>query len=217
MILEKGSRLVMAGDSVTDCGRNRELPPCFWSTWGDGYVHVVYANLLAFAPQSSIMVINQGVSGNTSEDLNNRWDSDIMSLKPDYVSIMIGINDVWRWFDSALRQEKLVDKDMFRANLRSIMDKTVSHVKKVFLMTPVLFELNETEPMFIKKREFDAVIKEVAKEYNQLFIDCQTPVDRVLKYQHPYMFTMDRIHPNLPGHTLIAESFLNAIELDRSK
>ena len=217
MILEKGSRLVMAVDSVTDCGRNRELPPCFWSTWGDGYVHVVYANLLAFAPQSSIMVINQGVSGNTSEDLNNRWDSDIMSLKPDYVSIMIGINDVWRWFDSALRQEKLVDKDMFRANLRSIMDKTVSHVKKVFLMTPVLFELNETEPMFIKKREFDAVIKEVAQEYNQLFIDCQTPVDRVLKYHHPYMFTMDRVHPNLPGHTLIAESFLNAIELDRSK
>jgi lysophospholipase L1-like esterase len=213
MMIEKGSRLVMAGDSVTDCGRNYTLPPCFWSTWGDGYVHVVYSAFLSLAPDRNIMVVNQGVSGNTSADLDERWNRDIMSLSPDYVSIMIGINDVWRHFDSVVRQEKLIDKEMFRENLRSIMKKTVPSVKHVFLMTPVMFEINKTEPMFVMLKEYDAVIKETAEEYGQTFIDTQSYVDRVLAYQHPYMFTTDRVHPNLPGHFIIARSFLDAAGL----
>ncbi len=214
MMLEKGSRLVMAGDSVTDCNRNYTLPPCFWSTWGDGYVHVVYSSLLAFAPDRNIMVINQGVSGNTSEDLKVRWDKDIMTLNPDYVSVMIGINDVWRHFDSVVRQEKLIDRNQFHANLREIMNRTVPSVKKVFLMTPVMFEINKNEPMFVMLREYDAVIRKVAEEFDQPFIDCQSRVDAVLKYQHPYMFTTDRVHPNLPGHMILAKCFLDAVGLE---
>jgi len=206
----------MTGDSVTDCNRNYSLPPCFWSTWGDGYVHVVYSAFLAFAPDKNIMVINQGVSGNTSEDLKVRWDKDIMQLRPDYVSVMIGINDVWRHFDSVVRQEKLIDRKQFRTNLREIMNRTISSVKKVFLMTPVMFEINKEEPMFVMLREYDLVIQEVAEEFGQPFIDCQSRVDDVLKYQHPFMFTTDRVHPNLPGHMILAKSFLDAVGLDCS-
>lgn len=214
MILDKNSRLVMTGDSVTDCGRNRELPPCSWSTWGDGYVHVVYSNLLAFAPERSVMVVNQGVSGDTSRDLLARWDRDITPLAPDYVSVMIGINDVWRHFDSVVRQERLVTPEEFRSNLNAILDKT-SGVKKVFLMTPVYWCVCEDDPMFRLKREFDAVIKDVAERRGAVFIDVQSAADRVLKFQNPCMFTTDHVHPNLPGHTLIAECFLRAAGIER--
>jgi lysophospholipase L1-like esterase len=216
MMLEKGSRLIMTGDSVTDCNRNYTLPPCFWSTWGDGYVHVVYSSFLAFYPDKNIMVVNQGVSGNTSKDLKVRWDKDIMSLSPDYVSIMIGINDVWRHFDSVVRQERLIDKEQFGDNLRDILSGTVPSVKKVFLMTPVMFEINRDEPMFVMLREYDAVIQKIAQEFDQPFIDCQSCVDNILKYQHPYMFTMDRVHPNLPGHMILAKCFLDAVRFDCS-
>ena len=205
----------MAGDSVTDCGRNRELPPCFWSTWGDGYVHVVYSALLSFAPQKSIFVANAGISGDTSAELLSRWDKDVMDLNPDYVSIMIGINDVWRHFDSCVRQAPLVSKEDFSANLHSIMDKTLNskshNVKKVFLLTPVMWELNKNDPMRAMKDEYDKVIESVAKDYNQVFVNCQKKADKVLEYQSSYMFTMDRVHPNLPGHFIIAKAFLDSI------
>ena len=158
MMLEKGSRLIMAGDSVTDCQRMREQAPCSWGSWGEGYVHVVYSRLLSEYPDKSIMVVNQGVSGDTSRDLLKRWDKDVMSLKPDYVSIMIGINDVWRYFDSVVRQESLVSKDEFRSNLREIVSKTKSSVKKIYFLTPVMFEINKTEPMFIMKKELFQIL-----------------------------------------------------------
>ena len=215
MILEKNSRLVMAGDSVTDCGRNRELPDCFWSTWGDGYVHVVYSNLLAFAPESNIMVINKGVSGDTSRDLLARWESDVMAAHPDYISVMIGINDVWRHFDSVVRQENLVTIDEFRENLELIAEKSRG-VKKLFFITPVFWANTEDEPMFKMKRNFDAMIKSVSEKVGAVFIDAQSAADKVLKSQSHYMFTTDHVHPNLPGHTIIAETFLRAIKLERT-
>jgi lysophospholipase L1-like esterase len=70
---------------------------------GTGYVSLVDSLLRAAYPQGRIRMVNMGTSGNTVRDLAERWQTDVLDLEPDWLSIMIGINDVWRQFDSPLR------------------------------------------------------------------------------------------------------------------
>src|SRR6187549_1184127 len=101
--LQKGEKLVMIGDSITDVGRARPIGEGRADdALGRGYVMMVDALLGAVYPERMIRVINMGVSGNTTRDLKTRWQTDVLDLKPDRLSIMIGANDVWRQFDTPL-------------------------------------------------------------------------------------------------------------------
>ena len=94
MKIHPESRLVMVGDSITDCGR---LPRAVGEdSLGSGYVRLVYGLLTATYPQLNIQVFNSGIGGDTVRDLKRRWQRDVLDLEPDWLSIMIGINDVWQ-------------------------------------------------------------------------------------------------------------------------
>ena len=99
MEFETMTRLVFAGDSVTDMGSSQPVGEGLKDRLGFGYVRMVENLLAACYPERLIRVTNSGVSGNTSRDLLARWERDVLALKPDYLSICIGINDVWRQFD----------------------------------------------------------------------------------------------------------------------
>jgi len=105
MLLEKNAKLVMIGDSVTDCGRARPVGEGLFGAIGTGYAGYVNALLDATYPERHIRVVNMGSSGNTVLDLEARWQTDVVDLKPDWLSVMIGINDVWRQFDCPLQTE----------------------------------------------------------------------------------------------------------------
>ena len=98
MIFEHGDRVVFAGDSVTDMGSFS--PVGEGRGLGDGYVHLVDSFLTAFYPELHIRITNSGMDGHNSRMLLERFDRDVTDLNPDWVSICIGINDVWRQFDS---------------------------------------------------------------------------------------------------------------------
>jgi lysophospholipase L1-like esterase len=100
MKIEPGSKLVMIGDSITDAERARPVGEGLFSAQGRGYVSMVDALLGAVYPRHAIRVVNMGVSGNTVRDLKARWQTDVLDLKPDWLSILIGDNDVWRQFDT---------------------------------------------------------------------------------------------------------------------
>ena len=108
MKLQKGSKLVMIGDSITDAGRARPVGEGLFDPLGRGYVCMVNALLGAVYPERGLRVVNMGCSGNTVRDLKARWQTDVFDLKPDWVSIMIGINDVWRQYDLPLQPESHV-------------------------------------------------------------------------------------------------------------
>jgi lysophospholipase L1-like esterase len=105
MLIQPNSKLVMIGDSITDCGRARPVGEGLFEALGKGYVSLVDASLQAKEARQRIRVVNMGTSGNTVRDLKARWQSDVFDLNPDWLSIMIGINDVWRQFDSPLQAE----------------------------------------------------------------------------------------------------------------
>ena len=87
--------ILFQGDSITDCSRCREAEPNTNSHLGYGYVNTVCGNLLYNNPQAIYRCINKGISGNRVVDLYARWKVDALNWNPDFISILIGVNDVW--------------------------------------------------------------------------------------------------------------------------
>ena len=86
--LKNAERLVFIGDSITDCGRREQFAP-----YGNGYVAIVRGLNEAQAPQLHLEYFNRGIGGNTTAELANRWQEDVIELKPDWLSVLVGIND----------------------------------------------------------------------------------------------------------------------------
>lgn len=211
MRLEKRSRLVMIGDSITDCGRDYNATPAGWGSFGDGYVNLVNACLTGLAPSYGIMVANKGVNGNTIRDLKKRWQKDVLDLKPDYVSVMIGINDVWRHFDGVLQQTEQVGMEEYRRIYDELITETKPKVKDIFIMSPFMIEPNRQDPMRRMVDEYADIARETAARHGLLYVDVQKKIDAFLDELSPYIICSDRVHPNVQGHMIVAKAFLDGL------
>jgi lysophospholipase L1-like esterase len=144
-------------------------------------------------------------------DLAARWQTDVIDQRPDWLAVMIGINDVWRQFDTPLRTDLQVPLDEYTRVLTALIEQTRPLVKGLILATPYVIEGNRTDPMRLRMDEYGAVVRELAAKHNALFIDTQAAFDTVLVHTHPMTLAWDRIHPNTTGHLILARAFLSAI------
>lgn len=211
MIIENNSKLVMIGDSITDCGRARPVGEGLFDALGKGYVAAIEATLTAAAPERRIRVVNMGTSGNTVRDLKARWQTDVVDQKPDWLSIMIGINDVWRQFDSPLQTDQHVLISDYATTLEALVSSTRPSLKGLVLMTPYIIEPNRDDAMRVVMDAYGAIAKDIGARYSAVVIDTQAALDRVLATLHPMALAWDRIHPNAAGHMVLARAFLQAI------
>ena len=140
MIFEHGDRIVFAGDSVTDMGSACPVGDQGGENLGRSYVRIIDNMLAAWYPERIIAILNAGISGNTSRDLLARWDRDILGCSPMWVSICIGINDVWRQFDMPAYPQCAVAPDDYAANVEKMVVSAKERCKGVFLMTPYIME-----------------------------------------------------------------------------
>jgi len=214
MLIPERSTLLFIGDSITDCGRDPTGNPTPWNLntgLGRGYVEQVASHFGAVHPASTIRVINRGVSGHTVRDLAARWDNDVLAAKPDWLSVMIGINDVWRQFDQPVVPEAHVPPDLYERTLARLVSQTRPKVRGLILMTPYFIEPNRADPMRRRMDEYGAIVKKIAARHDARCIDTQAAFDAVLVHTHPMTLAWDRIHPNATGHTILARAFLSAI------
>lgn len=211
MLIQPGSKLVLIGDSITDCGRTRPVAEGRGGGMGTGYPSLVNAMFTAQYPQHHIRVVNVGTSGNRVPDLAARWQSDVIDLQPDWLSILIGINDVWRHFDSPHQPECHVSIEAYREGLTSLLGQTRPLLKGLVLMGPYMIETNPLDPMRTMMIEYARVVQELAEKYDAIYVDLQSAFEVVLAHQHPYYIAQDRIHPELSGHMVIANEFMKAI------
>jgi lysophospholipase L1-like esterase len=214
MIFEKYDRIVFAGDSVTEMGSQNPVGEGLFDSLGFGYVRMVENLLMSVYPEYNIRVTNSGIGGNTSRDLLNRWERDVLNLNPDWVSIMIGINDVWRQFDTPSIRERAVDPKDYEKNVENMILSLQGRVKGIFLMTPYYMEPNPADRMRARMDEYGAACRRLADKYGCVFIDTQAMFDRYFAHQHSCYIAWDRVHPNQIGATLIAREFLKHCGFD---
>ncbi len=214
MLLKNNDRIVFAGDSVTDAGCAKPHGEGLGTALGNGYVNIIDNMLAAFYPDMSFRVTNSGVGGNTSRDLLERYDRDVVDLKPDWVSILIGVNDVWRQFDLPAFPDKQVLPDEYKANLTEMVERINGRVKGIFIISPFLIEASREDSMRKRVDEYAAIAREVSEKYNCRYIDLQTVFENYCKIKHSSYLSWDRVHPNKIGATLMAKEILKNLEFD---
>ena len=207
------STLLFIGDSITDCGRGR--PVGQRGTLGSGYVALVDASLSCLDPARRVRVLNVGISGNRVIDLADRWESDVLDLAPDWLSVMIGINDVWRQFDNAMDPNQ-VDLGRFEEVNRELLTRTRPRLQGLVLMTPFYLETNRNDSMRKRMDQYSAVVRQLADEFNAHFVDVQSAYDDFLQHRPTQSLCGDRVHPNLTGHLIIARAFLQGCGIAES-
>lgn len=204
MIIAPGSSLIFAGDSITECGRQG-------SNLGQGFVMMVDAYLKAKRGGSRIRVENVGVGGNTARDLSSRWDDDVLEKEPDWVSLLIGVNDVWRQFDRYLEVENHVRLPEYRSAVNHIVGTARDSGAQVVVMSPFFVEPNLDDPMRSLVEEYALSAMEVAKKHEAIFVDIQSELDEMVSHVPVMSVTNDRVHLGSAGHMRIALAFLESV------
>lgn len=210
MKLKDGDIIVFAGDSTTDADRCATADGL-----GNEYVKLVSDALYAFLPTENYRVVNAGVSGNTSLQLLERWERDVMSLTPDVVFCMIGINDVWRHFDRCEPLQKRISVQEYVENLSLICEKTKG-VRVFCIIPPYFMERNRTDEMRVMTEEYAAAAREVAKKFGADVLDVQPAFDEYMLGRSGQTISWDRVHPGWIGSQLIMREIFRYLEVKLS-
>ena len=121
--LKKGATILIQGDSITDAGRDKKnLEPNNVKAMGRGYAQLIGYHLLAKHPDLDLKVYNRGISGHKVPDLDARWDRDCIDLKPDILSIMIGVNDYWHTVAFGSKYKGTVET--YESGFKALMERT---------------------------------------------------------------------------------------------
>ncbi len=196
-------KILFQGDSVTDAGRDRSHP----NDMGDGYPRYASAMLRDAFPDADFEFINLGISGNRTEDLVSRLESDFIDVRPDIVSILIGINDVWHHYSNNIETTDEQFEDRYRSVLEAIKTRTNA---KIMMMEPFLIGTPCHEDMPGELTRKQAIIRELADTYADIFV----PLDEILHTEVKVPLTeysTDGVHPTPDGACYIGEVYLRAI------
>ncbi|NLJ25521.1 MAG: SGNH/GDSL hydrolase family protein [Firmicutes bacterium] len=201
----QGDRILFQGDSVTDCGRDRADN----YSLGTGYPSLIAAYLWAHYPELKLTILNRGVSGDRVYDLVDRWKADCIQLEPDWVSILVGVNDTWRRYDSDI----LSPIAEFQAAYRQLLELTHRHTKaRVVLCDP--FVLNYPADRLAWREDLNPrieAIRQLAAEFSAIYIPLDGIMASACTKAEPAFWAADGVHPTLAGHGIIASAWLRAI------
>ena len=199
-------KILFQGDSVTDAGRDRSNP----SDMGDGYPRYASAMIQDCFPDTEFEFVNLGISGNRTEHLVARLESDFMDIQPDIVSILIGVNDVWHHY--AHEFVETTDRQ-FEENYRLVLDAIKSRTSaRILMIQPFLMETVDPAKQILCEElaRKQAIIRKLADEY----ADAYLPLDTVLHTQaseEPSYYSADGVHPTPDGACYIGEAYLGAV------
>ena len=206
MKIHNNSTILFQGDSITDCGRSRENN----YDLGTGYANFISAWLNATYPERKITFINRGISGNRVVDLVDRWDEDCIALKPDLVSILIGINDCWRRYD---RNDPTSVQD-FEENYRKILSHTKEKLNtKIILCEPFVLPVPDDRKQW--REDLDPkiqVVRKLSLEFNTLYIPFDGIFASACARREPVFWAEDGVHPTQAGHALMAKAWLDVVK-----
>jgi lysophospholipase L1-like esterase len=203
LIFKAKQTIEFIGDSVTDSGR-RETPH---APLGNGYVCKIQEMLQAGYPELGLTVLNRGVNGDRVTSLQERWAEDVIAEAPDWLFILIGVNDVWRFFE--FDRSEAVALPEFEKVYRQIIKETQANTQaQIRLISPLLAEPNLEDPFRVKLGEYQAAIDRIGEAFDLPVIHLQPAFDWAILSKPASAWTADRVHPTNAGHMLIALTIL---------
>lgn len=209
-LIQDGHSVVFQGDSLTDTDRRGAKYPFGW-----GYVRMAIDLITARYPDRRIAYYNRGISGNTTDELVKRWHDDCIALKPDWVSLLIGINDLHRFFNP--NRENYVSPEAYRRNYETILERTRRKTQARLVLMDPYYISTETDPgsqrgtVLGMLPAYVAVVREMTKRYGAIHVPLHDVFQEQLKYRPADDFCGEPVHPNPAGHMVIAEAWLKAL------
>lgn len=209
--IKDGQKILFIGDSITDAGRRVAERP-----YGGGFVKIFRDMLIAREPAKQIEIINKGIGGNTAWQLRDRWTDDMLFFKPDYLVILIGINDLHQGIRGHMEKD-----EAFKQHTESY-DEILSRTKKelpdckILLLEPFFMSLDAASKSFRTEvlgvlPDYIAVTRKMSKKYKTGLIKTQELFQNVLKYYEADTICPEPVHPNPTGHLIMAEAVYNAL------
>ncbi len=204
MLFQPGQKILFQGDSITDAGRNREDS----NGLGGGYAMMAASQMQAHHPGLGLTFVNRGNSGNRAVDLAGRWQEDCLDLKPDWVSVLIGVNDCWRRYDG----NDPTPAEVFEKHYRDILDRSRTQKIGIIICEPFVLPCPPDREAW--REDIDPkihVARKLAREFAAVFV----PFDGIFAArsvaQPPAFWAADGVHPSLAGHALMAHEWIKAV------
>ena len=198
-------KILFQGDSFTDAGRDRENP----SDVGTGYVNLIAAELGYTVPQQFV-IENRGIAGDRSLDMLARWNNDCLKLAPNYLSILIGVNDVWH----GIVCNNGIPADRYEVFLRMMLDDVREQLPdtKVIIMEPFITYGTSTDRAWeCFRSEIDKrieTVRRLAAEYGIGCVRLQEEFERAADIAPAENWTLEGVHPTPAGSTVIKNAWL---------
>jgi len=208
-IFHEGDTVLFQGDSITDAGREkqRELPNNAQS-FGNGYAFLVAAHLLNSMTFNKLTLYNRGISGNKVYQLAERWDKDCIDLKPNVLSILIGVNDYWHKrngnYDGTVEVYENDYMQLLERTKKSLPDVTLVLCEPFYVLNTSAVDETWVEPM----KQYQAAAKRVSEAFETLWVPFQSVFDEAVKHAPSSYWTGDGVHPSMAGAQLMAEAWL---------
>ncbi len=198
--------VLFQGDSITDHGRSRtDL-----TDLGSGYPLMTAGWFSALHPQKRVTFINRGVSGDRAQALLQRWDADCLALKPTWVSILVGINDTWRRYDS----NDPTSTAAYEQGYRTLLERTRARLNpQIILCEPFLLPVTEDQKRW--REDLDPkieVVRKLSREFDTMLLPLDTIFTEAAKKREAAYWLADGVHTTPAGAALIARSWLQAVE-----
>ena len=206
--LKANDTIVFIGNSITDAGRLLRQ----YKSYGYGYVHFVANQLLAKYPDFNIDIVNTGISGNTIRDLKSRWEKDCIKYNPDIISILIGINDIWRFHTNRLNEAVLLDE--YELTYRQLLTRAREKSDcQLVLMEPFMFCDDTDNPIYRDLQNYIASVRELAEQFDAVLVPLQKSINEIIKRVPPGKWSDDMVHPYIWAHCWIAQRWLETTGL----
>ena len=209
LVFNDGDTVLVAGDSITDCERRTAYAP-----YGNGYVAFFIDLAAAAAPQVNVRYVNKGIGGDTVLDLEARWQDDVIREKPNWLSVMIGINDL----DRTLTGQRNVEPEIFARTYNSILERAVDECDSRLILVDPFFLSTDRSGKSFRTRYLDglasyiAIVDELSEKYGAMHLKMQDVFKNHLRYRPADYFCAEPVHPSRTGHQIIAWELLNLVK-----
>jgi lysophospholipase L1-like esterase len=199
------------GDSITDGNRGRDKDPNH--IMGHGYAFSIASRAGASFPEKANVFYNRGISGNKVTDLAKRWQADTMELKPDVLSILVGINDT----NTVVNKQGIITPEEYGKVYRTLLAQTRAQLPSCLLVLcePFILPVGRVKENWnvwnddMKQRQ--ALVANLAKEFDAVFVPLQQVFNDAVKLASPDYWIWDGIHPTYSGHELITREWLKQV------